>query len=65
MNDEQVRATANVVMLAAAAAAAVYVIRTPPLRRAAWQLLRTWAAGPAALWTVDLVRRSWDASAAA
>lgn len=61
-SDDTVRTAANVLMLAAAGAAVVYIIRTPPLRRAAWQLLRTWAAGPAAAWTINLVRESWDES---
>lgn len=65
MTEGQAHAAANVLMLAAAGAAAVYVIRTPPLRRAAWRLLRAWVAGPAAMWTLNLVRESWDQSAAA
>jgi hypothetical protein len=56
------RTAANLMMIAAAGAAVVYVLRTRPLRRAAWQLLRTWAAGPAAAWTINLVRESWDES---
>lgn len=63
MTEHQARATANVVMAAAAVGAAYYVLRTPPLRRAVWQMARRWAAGPAAVWLVSEVRRAWDASA--
>lgn len=65
MTQRQAQTAANVVMIAAAGAAAIYIVRTPPLRHAAWRLLRGWASGPAALWTINLVRQSWNESAAA
>jgi len=63
MTEQQARTTANVVMIAAAAGAAYYVLRTPPLRRVAWQLARTWVRGPLAVWAVTEVRRAWEQSA--
>ena len=62
MTEEQARTTANVVMVVAAVGAAYYVLRTPPLRRAAWQLARRRAAGPLAVWFATEVRRAWDES---
>lgn len=63
MTEDTARKTANVLMGAAALGIAVYVVRTPPLRRLAWRLLREWASGPAAAWTATTVRNAWDASA--
>ncbi len=57
--------TANVVMAAAALGAAVFVIRSPKLRRLAWQMARQYATGPLAVWTAGTVRDAWDASAPA
>jgi hypothetical protein len=65
MTDAQARTAANVVMIAGAAAAVYYVLRTPPLRRIAWDLVRTWAKGPLAVWGANEIRRAWDASAPA
>lgn len=59
MTDAQARTAANLVMAAAAVGAAVYVLRTPPLRRSAWQIARRWATGPLAAWLVAEVRRAW------
>lgn len=64
MTDDQARTAASVVMFAAAASAAIYVVKTPPLRRAAWQFARRWATGPAAAWIVALVLDSWERSTA-
>lgn len=50
-------------MAAAALGAAVFVMRSPKLRRTAWQLARQYAAGPLAAWTASTVRDAWDASA--
>ena len=63
MTEDQARTTANLVIAAAAVGAAYYVLRTPPLRRAAWQIAKRWAAGPLAVWLVTEVRRAWDESA--
>ncbi len=62
MNESQARTAANVVLAAAAIAAAYYVWKRPPLRRAALQAARTWAAGPFAAWVATEVRRAWDES---
>ena len=62
MTEKQARTTANVVMAAAALGAAVFVMRTPKLRRLAWQLARQYATGPLAAWTAGTVRDAWDQS---
>lgn len=63
MTEDRARQVANVVMAAAALGAAVFVLRSPQLRRMAWQLARQYAAGPIAAWTAGTVRDAWDASA--
>jgi hypothetical protein len=63
MTEERARSVANAVMIAGAVGAAYYVLRTPPLRRAAWRLTRTWMRGPLAVWAVTEVRRAWMESA--
>jgi hypothetical protein len=35
------------------------------LRRLAWQLARSWARGPLAVWTATELRRAWELSAPA
>ena len=65
MTDDRARQVANVVMAAAALGAAVFVLRSPKLRRMAWQLARQYAAGPLAAWTATTVRDAWDQSASA
>jgi hypothetical protein len=62
MTEERARQVANVVMAAAALGAAVIVLRSPRLRRTAWQLARQYAAGPLAAWTAATVRGAWDES---
>ena len=62
MTEQQARTTANVVMAAAAAGTALAVLRTPRLRRLAWQLARSWARGPLAIWAATELRRSWELS---
>ena len=64
MTEDRARQVANVVMAAAALGAAVFVLRTPRLRRMAWQLARQYAAGPLAAWTATTVRDAWDTSGA-
>lgn len=65
MTDDRARTAAGVLMFAAATTAALYVLTTPPLRRASWRFARRWASGPAAAWIVALVLESWERSAAA
>ena len=62
MTETQARTTANIVMTAAALGAAVIVLRSPKLRRMAWQLARQYATGPLAVWAAGTVREAWDAS---
>jgi len=62
MTEAEARTAANVVLGAAAVGAAVIVLRSPRLRRLAWQLARTWVTGPAAAWAATEIRRAWDES---
>jgi hypothetical protein len=62
VTEKQARTTANVVMAAAALGAAVFVLRSPKLRRLAWQMARQYATGPLAVWTAGTVRQAWDES---
>jgi len=63
VTEKHARIAANVVMAAAALGAAVIVIRSPKLRRIAWQMARQYATGPLAAWTAGTVRDAWDESA--
>ena len=62
MTEDRARQVANVVMAAAALGAAVFILRSPKLRRLAWQLARQYASGPLAGWTATTVRQAWDES---
>jgi hypothetical protein len=62
MTEARARQAANVVLSAAALGAAVVVLRSPKLRRIAWQLARQYAAGPLAVWSATTVRQAWDQS---
>ena len=62
MTEQQARTAANVVMAAAAAGAAYAVLRAPRLRGLAWQLARSWARGPLAVWAATEVRHAWEHS---
>ena len=64
MTEKQARTVANTLMAAAAVGAAVVVMRSPKLRRLAWQLARQYARGPLAVWAATSVREAWDGSAA-
>jgi len=50
-------------MAAAALGAAVFVLRSPKLRRMAWQMASEYARGPGAAGLATLVREAWDSSA--
>ena len=63
MTEDSARRVANVVMAAAALGAAVFVLRSPRLRRLAWQFARQYAAPPLAAWTATTARDAWLASA--
>ena len=62
MNEKHARITADLVMTAAALGAAVIVVRSPKLRRLAWQLARQYAAAPLAAWGVATAWNAWEAS---
>ena len=64
MTEDTARKAANIVMAAAALGAAVLVLRSPKLRRMAWQLAKHYATGPLAGLTATTVRDAWDHSAA-
>lgn len=63
MTDDHARALADVAVVGLGAVAAYYVVRTPPLRRAAWRLLTygLCTAAPAYLWRE--ITDAWAASA--
>ena len=64
MTERQAERVANVVLGLAVAGAAYYILKTPPLRRIAWGLLRTAVAGSGPAWLIAETRRGWDAGAA-
>ena len=63
MTEKQARTVANGIMAAAALGAAIVVLRSPKLRRMAWQMARHYARGPLAVWAAGSVRDAWNASA--
>jgi len=62
MTQQQAQKVADAVIAVAAVGAAIVVLRSPKLRRMAWQLARQYAAGPLAAWTATTVRQAWDES---
>jgi hypothetical protein len=62
MTEQQARTTANVIMAAAAIGAAVVVLRSPSLRRLAWQMARQYGAAPLAVFLATTVHDAWQAS---
>jgi hypothetical protein len=63
MTEKQARTAANTILAAAALGAAFLVVRSPKLRRMAWQMARQYATGPLAAWAALSVREAWDESA--
>lgn len=63
MTEKQARTVANTLMAAAAVGAAVVVLRSPRMRRLAWQMARQYATGPLAVWAAAAVREAWEESA--
>jgi hypothetical protein len=61
MTEHNARRVADAVIAVAAVGAAIVVLRSPKLRRMAWQLARQYA-GPLAAWTAITVREAWDES---
>jgi len=62
MTQQQAQKVADAVIAVAAVGAAIVVLRSPKLRRMAWQLARQYAAGPLAAWTATTDRQAWDES---
>jgi hypothetical protein len=63
MTEQQARRVADAVIAVAAIGAAIVVLRSPKLRRMAWQLARQHAGGPLAVWAATTTRQAWDESA--
>ena len=63
MTDDHARALADVAVVGLGAVAAYYVVRTPPLRRAAWRLLKygVLTAAPGYVWRE--ITHAWAESA--
>ena len=62
MTRSSAETTANFVMAAAALGAAVYVLKTPQLRRLAWQLSLATMTGMLPAWITQEIRAGRDAS---
>jgi hypothetical protein len=62
MTQSSAEKTASFVMAAAAIGAAVYVLKTPYLRRLAWQLSLVTMTGMLPAWITQEIRAGWDAS---
>jgi hypothetical protein len=63
MTEQQARTTANAIMAAMAVGAVVIVLRSPSLRRLAWNLTKDYAKGPLPLLAAMTVRDAWERSA--
>ncbi len=63
MTEDRARDVANVLMAIAAAGAAYYVLRTPALRRMAFQLAGAALTGTVPAWLNREIRRAWAESA--
>ena len=63
-NDDTARTLANVILGAAALGAAVVVLRTPPLRRLAFGLVRTAVTVTLPVWLSREVKQAWSDSGA-
>jgi hypothetical protein len=62
MTEGQARTTANIVLGIAAAGAAYYILRTPQLRRTAFQLAGAALTGTVPAWLSAEVKRAWAES---
>jgi hypothetical protein len=63
MTEDQARKTANIVLGVAAAGVAYYVLRTPSLRRTAFQLAGAALTGTLPAWFSGELQRAWKESA--
>jgi hypothetical protein len=59
MTRDRARTIANVTIAAAGIAAAYVVLRTPPLRRLAFQAARVWLGASVPAYLVAETRRAW------
>jgi hypothetical protein len=59
MTEQHARTTANAILAGAAIGAAAVVLRSPSLRRQAWQIARAYAMGPLAVFLATTVRNAW------
>lgn len=62
MTQSSAEKVANVVIGAAVLGAALYVLKTPRLRRLAWQLSLAAMTGMAPAWISQEIRAAWEAS---
>lgn len=62
MTEQHARTTANAIMAGAAIGVAAVVLRSPSLRRRAWQIARAYAMGPLAVLLASTVRNAWEES---
>jgi len=62
MTQSSAEKLANVVIGAAAIGAAVYILKTPHLRRLAWQLSLGAVTGMLPAWISQEIRAGWEAS---
>jgi hypothetical protein len=62
MTQRSAEKTANVLIGIAAVGATIYVLKTPPLRRLAWQLTVAAMTGALPAWITREIRAGWEAS---
>jgi hypothetical protein len=63
MTESSAEKVANVLIGTAAIGIAYYVLKTPPLRRAAWRLAVAALTGTIPAWVTHEIRNGWEASA--
>jgi len=59
MTRDRAHTIANVTIAAAGVAAAYVILRTPSLRRLAWQGVRFWLGASIPMYLVNETRRAW------
>jgi hypothetical protein len=63
MTEQQARKTANAVLAVAAIGAAIYILKTPSLRRMAWNLTKLALTSQVPGWLAHETRTAWRDSA--
>jgi hypothetical protein len=63
MTEHQAERVADVALALAAVGAAFFILKTPRLRRIAWELLRGAVVGSGPAWVIAETRRGWHAAA--